>query len=288
MRIKERKMNKFFTLALVGTTVVTFMSSGSAQAADFGYLGTNDGRIGTVDLDTGVFSSIVDTTLNNTLGDIAISNTGVIFANSISATGGNNTLYRVNPNSGVITPVGDTNVNNIAGLAINTNTDVLYGSSFAQAPISGRFLSLNASTGAATTINDIPNFSAAGDLAYNPSTNTFFGTSTTPTNSTLFSIGLDGSSQEIGDIGFDNVYGLILDGSTLYGFTRDGEQLTINTSTGVGTFENNVTGIAPGALILGASPAAVPEPLTILGYMTVVGLGARLKGKLKSKQAKAA
>jgi len=275
-------MKKLLTAALVGTTMVTLVSSGSANAA-IGYLGTSDGQIGSVDLATGVFTPIVDTGLGSTLGDIAVSNSGVMFANSLSSSGGNNFLYRVDLNSKATTAVGDENANNLAGLAFDTDTNKLYGSSFAQTPNPGAFFSVNASTGPATFIASIPGFSAAGDIAYNPSTQTFFATSTSPDNSTLFSIALDGTASEIGNIGYENVFGLILDGGTLYGFTRDGQQLTLNTSTGLGTLQNSVTGLGEGIRILGASPTAVPEPLTILGYMTAMALGGGLKRKLKSK-----
>jgi|GEM_PF-1499976 len=275
-------MNKLFRVVFLVTTAATLVSAGSAKAAIVGYVGTSDGIISQVNLETGEATPLVNTALDEALGDIAISNTGVVYANSLSAEGGNNFVYKVNVFSKKVTPIGDANANNLAGLAFNTDSDQLFGSSFAQGSNPGSFYSLDTSTGLATLIAQIPNFSAAGDIAYNPNTKTFFATSTTPTNSTLFSIALDGTAQEIGDIGFENVYGLIYTDNTLYGLTSDGQQLTLDTSTGVGTFKNDVTGLAADTQILGASPAAVPEPITILGSLTAIGFGV-MKRKLASK-----
>lgn len=277
-------MNKLFTAALISTTVITLASAGSANAVVNAYIGTSDGSISTVDLVTRVATPFVNIGLGSTIGDLAISNDGsTIFVNSLGAAGGNDNLYKIDLATNVVSLVGSQGIANLAGLTTNFSTDELYGTSFASGNTPGGFSSVNKTTGAATLIANIPGFSAAGDLTYFPSINGFYATSTTPTNSTLFSIALNGAATQIGSIGFTDVFGLIRNNGILYGFTANGQQLTIDTTTGVGTLLGSVTGLPSNTQILGSTGAAVPEPLTILGSVFALGLGTSLKRKLKSK-----
>lgn len=268
-------MKKLLT-AIIGAVVVTLVTSGNATAASF--LSTSDGKVGTIDTLTGSFTPVFTNGVD--WGDIGFSNTNELFGNSVSVNGDPNRLYRVNLDSNTLTLIGNLSAQNVVGLDFDTANNQLYGTSFG-----GEFYTFNTSTGAATLIANIPNFSAAGDIVFDPGTNAFFAISATPTNSTLFSIAPNGTASQVGNIGFNNVFGLIEQGSTLYGFTVDGKELTIDKTTGLGTFDRNVTGLT--GTIVGASSeaTAVPEPGSVLGVVAggILLTGSAIKGRFIKK-----
>lgn len=185
-------------------------------------------------------------------GDIALSENNQLFADTTtqeaSGEASPDQLLKLDQNTGEFNVVGDLKAENILGLGFD-DENVLYGTSE-----SGGFYNIDISSGEATLIADISDFSAAGDIVYNPSTDGFLATSTTPNNTTLFSIESDGEAQVIGEIGFENVFGLLFDDGQLFGYTEDGKQLTINPETGAGTFDKRVTGL--NSEILGAASPA--------------------------------
>jgi len=74
-----------------------------------------------------------------------------------------------------------------------------------------------------------------------------------------------GAGSLIGNIGFTSVFGLNYSGSTLYGFTSGGQTITINTTTGLGTFF-----ATNGLNTFGADGVGgVPEP----GTLALLGIG---------------
>ncbi|MEH1888021.1 MAG: DUF4394 domain-containing protein [Nostoc sp.] len=268
-------MKKLVT-AIIGAAVVTLVTSGNARAASF--LATGDGKVGTIDTSTGSFTPVFTNGVN--WGDIGFSNTNELFGDSVNINGDPDQLYRVNLDSNTLTLIGDLGVQNVAGLDFNPTNNQVYGTTFA-----GGFYNINTSTGAATLVANIPNFSTAGDIVFDPGTNAFFATSFTPTDSTLFSIAPNGTASQIGNIGFKNVFGLIEQGNTLYGFTADGKQITIDKTTGLGTFDRNVTGLT--GTIVGASSeaTAVPEPRSVLGVVAggILLTGSAIKGRFIKK-----
>ncbi|ELR99160.1 PEP-CTERM sorting domain-containing protein [Gloeocapsa sp. PCC 73106] len=255
---------------VLSLTLVTLATVDVANATS--YLATNDGIIGTIDTSTGVFTPVFTNGVE--FGDIAFSNGNGLFANSLSANGEGDRLFRVNLNANTLTLVGSEDVSNLAALEFNRNTNVLFGGSF-----SGGLYTVNTSNGDATLVSNIPDYQAAGDLAFDPSTDSFFATSSTPDDSTLFSITPDGTASQIGNgIGFANVFGIILEGNTLYGFTDIGQQIIIDPTTGVGTFDRDVTGTLD--IIVGASQTeAIPEPSSLFGIFGALGGILALKRK---------
>ena len=107
-------------------------------------------------------------------------------------------------------------------------------------------------TGRASSISSgtNTNFISSGDLAFIPSRNHFFASSRSTDNSgdILYYLGLDGTSKEIGNIGFSNVWGLNFENGNLFGYT-DKKQIIINMDTGAATFDKDiqVTGTIMGA-----------------------------------------
>lgn len=97
-------------------------------------------------------------------------------------------------------------------------------------------------------VAQIPGFNGIGDIAYDPGSGRFFATSTGADGfDQLYSIGLSGDAILIGNTGYQGnagsaaIGGLIVDGGTLYGFTGNGEQLVINTTTGAATLDKKLT-----------------------------------------------
>jgi hypothetical protein len=272
---------KIKSLALtIGVAVSGVITSGylaPARAVSFLNTFSSPGTIGEIDSNTGVFTPVI-TNGPSSLADIALDSSGQLYGNTLSE------LYRFNPATNTSTLVGSLGTS-INGLGFATNGN-LYGTS------GNNFYQISTTTGAATQVgSNITNFSSAGDIVFNPNSNQFLATSLSPSNSTLFSIGLDGSASPIGSgIGVGNVYGIFFEGGQLFGYTDDRRQIKIDIATGLGEFDRNITGTnltIGGAASLpstGSTPpiASVPEPLTVIGTLIGGTAALRLRKKLKS------
>ncbi len=276
---------KIKSLALtIGIATSGVLASGAfAPAQAVSFLNTTSGTIGSIDSATGVFTPVI-TNGPNFLADIALSGSGQLFGTTFS-----NQLYTFNTVNNSSTLVGGLGTF-INGLGFATNGN-LYGTGGDSNTGGSGFYQIDTATGVATQVGaNIANFSSAGDIAFNPSTNQFLATSSSSNspNSTLFSIGLDGSASPIGNMGFSNVFGLSFEGGQLFGYTADRQQIKINAATGASTFDRDI--IIGNTLTIGgaASPistvpvAAVPEPFTIIGTLIGGTAALRLRKKLKS------
>ncbi|MTJ08830.1 MULTISPECIES: PEP-CTERM sorting domain-containing protein [unclassified Anabaena] len=258
---------KKLSISLIGATVLGLGTSNAAQATSF-FVSTNDGKVGTVDQATGVFTQIAS---GPVFTDIALSNSEEIFGVTFSQ------LYKVNQTTSTSSLIGNLGVSNMNGLGFTTS-NTLYGTG------GSRFYSVNTSTGAASLVSNISGFSSSGDIVYDPVNNRFLATSA---GDSLWSIGLNGIANKIGDIGFGDVYGLAFDDDgTLYGYTANRQQIVINPTTGSGTFNQNVTGISSqifgSASLPSTGPStSVPEPASVLGLFAfgAIGAGSLLKRK---------
>lgn len=261
---------KNLSIGMVGAVVVGLGTSGAAQASSF--LSTSTGQVGTVDPLTGTFTQL---TSGPTFTDIALSSSGELFGNTFGE------LYRINPGAG------SSFIGNL-GATLNalgfSGSNVLYGAG------GSGFYTVDTVTGGASLVANIPGFSSSGDIVFNPASNRFLATSASGTADTLFSIALDGTATQIGSIGFSSVYGLFFDNGTLFGYTADRQQLTIDLATGAGTFNKPVTGVV-GAIYGSASLAStgpttsVPEPTTMWGLFGIAACGtlSRLQRKKQQK-----
>lgn len=259
---------KKLSMALVGAAVVVG-TSGAAQAASF--LSTSDGKVGTVDTATGGFTQVLS---GPQFTDIALSEANDFFGITFDK------LYKVDVSGGSTSLIGN------LGASLNalgfSSSGVLYGA--------GGFgiYTIDTTTGAAALVNSIPDFSSSGDIVFDPVNSRFVATSSGSGSDSLFSIGLDGVATQIGNIGLSNVYGLFFENGTLFGYTADRKQITIDLATGLGTFDKNVTGI--NGEIFGAASlpstgpeTSVPEPGTLFGLLGIgaLGMGSRLLRKQK-------
>ncbi|MCY7383119.1 MAG: hypothetical protein LH628_11170 [Microcoleus sp. CAN_BIN18] len=230
----------------IGSSLVTIASGGSANVGTVDPLGRFS-QIGTF-VDARGFSYFFDTALSN--DNKILSFTILSFPNQ---------LYSLDAGSGSSSLIG----NLPSGIFMDTleflPNGTLYGAS---RPSSSTNLStlytINPQDG---TLSSIANFPVNGDfveMVFDPVNNRFLLvdssilTSTSPSTSTLSSVSLTGQSTKIGDIGFGNIYGLSLEGSTLVGFTRDNKRIIIDPATGKGTFRGDIIGLSSSDVIVGA------------------------------------
>ncbi|EGJ29138.1 MULTISPECIES: PEP-CTERM sorting domain-containing protein [Moorena] len=252
---------KKLPIAMAGAVVFSLGTIGTAQAASF--LSTSNGQVGKIDTSTGKFTPL------NSDGipffDIALSNSGELFGVTPSA------LYSIDKSTGLSSLIGYLFAF-INALGFSDDDNVLYGAG------DDSFYTIDTSSGAASLVATIPNFNSSGDIAFDSVNNQFFATSLSVDGSSdiLFSIANDGTATEIGSIGFRDIFGLFFENGTLFGYTADRQQITIDPTTGAGTFSQNV---AFGGInrIFGAaavSKTTVPEPMSVLSLLAVGAFGA--------------
>jgi Ca2+-binding RTX toxin-like protein len=213
-------------------------------------IATRDGKVGTVDGTSGNFAQIATSNLD--FSDIALSNSGELFG----ITFGN--LYKIDRNLGSASLVGNFGLGSSVQLnALEFANNILYASDLS------KLYTIDTSNGAATLAANLGSeFDSSGDLVFDVTNNRFLATSIGTTSDSLFSISLTGQATKIGNIGFTNVFGLSFENGNLIGFTEDRKRITINSTTGTGTFDRNLTGISGD--IGGASSilSVIPTPPT--------------------------
>jgi hypothetical protein len=203
-------------------------------------------------------------------------------------------LYGIDPGSGSSSLIGNfpSNVNMI-DLEFSPN-GTLYGASKSNSSNSSKLYTINPQTGAASSITDFPfdeNANGA-DIVFDPVKDRFLSAKGSSFGFSLFSISLTGQSTKIGDIGFNNVNGLSLEGRTLVGFTTDNKRIIIDPATGKGTFDRDITGLTDGYTIIGAGsiPSATrtttptvetPKPTTVTGQIEANFVNSITDQKLK-------
>jgi len=214
---------------------------GTSNAINFNVAGATilgagaDGNLYRIEPMTG--ATVLIGPLPTVMSDIAAYN-GVLYG--ISYTFG--TLYRIDPNTG-------------AGSAIGTGPDNLFLNALAFGPTGtlyaaggGNFGILSTSTGLATIVGGsswpLSGYACSGDIEFDKTGKLYLISSNLFHSDQLFSINpTTGEGTLIGDIGFENVYGLAYLNGTMYGFTLGGQVITINLTTGAG---NSIASYSPG------------------------------------------
>ena len=148
------------------------------------------------------------------------------------------------------------------------------------------FYKIDLTSGNAELIGSNSRFQSSGDLVFDSTQQRFFATSTTDTGiDRLFAVSLTGESTEIGEIGFNQVYGLFFADGILYGHTRDRQQLVIDINTGQGQFIQDLAGVSGEVWGTASLPTAgsvsTPEPFSIMSAAVALGAGVVLKGRRK-------
>ncbi|WP_373541345.1 hypothetical protein [Chamaesiphon sp.] len=225
--------------------------------------GTSGAQVGTVN-SAGKYFPLVKTTYGP--DDIALASNGL--------------LYGVTPSFGTSTPdriyvtnlatgntfsssiIKDTAGNNLRqslnSLALANTDDKLYAIG-TSATGAGSLYQIDTSSFVATSLGSLPTgLSNAGDLVYDAANNRFLAvTPDTGVSDALWSIPLANPSgaTKIGQLGFKGITGLSLEGIELFGFVSNTSKYSINTTNGVGTLKQTISGVGS---VTGASTLVYP------------------------------
>jgi hypothetical protein len=197
------------------------------------------------------------------LTDIALAANSQFYGIGPSATPGRvDSLYRIDPSldralqvklvSEIKDPQGNNLSTSIQSLEFAADNK-LYALGYAAE--GAKFYQIDVNTSVATTLATLPqSFLIAGDLVYNPATQSFLATSldaTNTSNDALWQIPLSNpaGATKIGMTGFTDVYGLTLENGQLFGYTAHivpggtgATRIKIDITTGAGTFDRAITG----------------------------------------------
>ncbi len=256
--------------ALIAAALATCaLAPSAAFAADpLAWENGTNGEFGVLDLATGVFTGIGNSTDGAEPAGLAENSSGVVYTAKINGS----TLYTVNTATGALTAVG---TGSITYDGIGSSSAGVFGYDRG-----GDLYSIDTTTGASTLLGatGVPavgffGFSAGGSTLYEVSANSLYSLNTTTGAGTL-----------IGSSATDSFGAAVVEGGVLYaGGESPLEVYTLNPSTGAGTPGANVTGTSQ--LIFGLAPdvpsaPGVPEPaawaLMLIGFG---GLGAALRAQ---------
>jgi hypothetical protein len=231
----------------VGLLALGLTLPGIVRADIIDYAVTMGNQLGTIDLQTGAFTQIG--TVNGIAGsvteDLARLPRGLLYGSNA-----NSELFLIDPVALTTSLVGACG-NTIFGLAFRQD-GTLFGCS------DNTLYQINPNTGAATLVGAMGVSSTYYDIKFDGGGHLYL-----VENSTLYLVNTStGQALQIGAIGF-NVWALDFGNGTLFGFTSGGQIVSINTTTGVGTFVANETQSSP---IVTAAPGGVSvgEP-----YLTI-------------------
>ncbi|MGB7762208.1 MAG: PEP-CTERM sorting domain-containing protein [Bryobacteraceae bacterium] len=271
-------MNAKFRLVFCCAALFT-LSIGNLKADLIGYTSLSDGSFGTVDLNTGAFSSLGNTDGVAFPGLGALN--GTLYGTLYETFTGN--LYRINPSNGTLTTVGDGATDYEC---FGSTTSGLYALGYGGGAY-GTLYSINPANGAATSIGPTGLTVGAG-----PTAGDWFGLSTG--SSTLYFSNLGnlytintstGAATEVGSIG-TQVAAMVWEGGVLYGAA--GTQIdTLNTTTGAATAGPNLSGTS-GQSIFGLAPDPLPSSPTAPepGTTALFAVGAAALGLVRRGRAR--
>jgi hypothetical protein len=240
-------------VVVAGIAAAAALAQGTAQADTTVYGAASSGGFGTIDLNTGVFSSVGNLTFEPAgLGEVG---------STVYTTGyGSDTLYSVNTTTGAASLISSS----LPAVSLFGSTN----SSLYEVTTGGELYSV--STGGATTaiggglgvaLSGWRNLSAGGSTLYLTDGGSLYSVNTSTGAATL--VGLLGSSAANSALVFAN--------NTLYGADANNTKIdTINTSTGAATLGATITGTG-GAAVWGLAP--IPVPLPAAAWLMISGLG---------------
>jgi hypothetical protein len=250
---------RWLSAQAVGLMAMLTVAVGAARADDIAYTGVKGGNFGTVDLNTGVYTTLGSS--GQTLAGMAVAN-ATLFATSYHVA--DSLLFSVNPTNGSLTTIGLTGVNVDD---FGSTTAGLYA-----VDISGNLDAINPTTGAATLIGAIGiGFGSWRSLSTNSSTLYFSNGADLYTLSTS-----TGAATLVGPTGGPEMGALVFEDGTLYGGQETGTLsiATLSTSTGAATTGSAFTGTGTNQFwALAPNPIPVTNPIPEPATYVLVGLG---------------
>jgi hypothetical protein len=244
-------MSKRF-LGCVATVAFLLGGAGNTRADVIDLVSTSLSQFGTLDLNTGAFSSLGN--------DVFFQDLARLPFGTLYGIDNGQTLRIVNPANGSSSIVGVSG-NGIEGLAIRSD-GTLFGLSHQN------LYTIDKNTGAATLIGFMGAFSGDFDAKFDNS-----GKLLLETNGALYNVDTSsGNATLVGPTPGFTVLSMDFENGTMYGFTIGDQIIAINTSTGAGTL---LTNTSPATEVFGAvSSGVVPEPSSwIMLCMGLAGLG---------------
>ena len=292
------------------------LSAATVKADPFAYLASGDSSFGVINLQTGLYTPLGETSLGNSekvLYGMGIAN-GLLFATTYETDAG--ALFTVDPTSGHLTFVGNANGGNQPGAsetpaidfwALGSTTSGLYGID----AVSKNLYSVNPNDGAAMLIGntgitgfaDWSQFSVGSDSLYFANGDTLYSVNTNT-----------GVATNIGTTGGPHIGAMVYENGVLYGGqnpsgecgdcgppceqdcgTGSAEPISglnvviLSTETGNATIQAAVSGLSPDDAFFALAPAAAlatPEPSTgLLAGISAAALLFALRRKARGQQA---
>jgi len=256
-------MNKL-RVAAIAMTAAWCAAAAQGSPIAYAFVGEEGGYFGTIDLGTGIFTSI-------SVESTEIRGLGVVGGNLYGAAEFTTTLYQFNTTTGGLTAIGSSGVAGINYDLMGSDLSTLYA-----VDTNGNLYSVNPATGAATLIGPI-GVGLVGNQGLSDNSSTLYlsdGPNLYTLNTTTGAATLVGSfGFTVGGVGGVNMGALLLDGGTLYGGENSPSDAiyTIDPTTGASTPGPAVTGDM-GYGIIGLAvlnSTSTPEPAAIL----LVGAG---------------
>jgi hypothetical protein len=247
--------------------IVLAMGGATLQANSLAYELTGNAGFGTVDLNTGIYTSIGSQ--SQQLAGLGVAG-GLLYG----ALYGGNTLYQVDTSTGAITSVGNALLNyqdfgsTLSGLYAIGADRHLY--------------SINASTGAPTDIGDTGLALAGITIGLSTNSSTLYYTNGT----NLYTLNTStGAATLVGSTGA-RIGAMVFEGGSLWAGVESPLSFdTLNTTNGNATF---VSSDSNGSIIYGLAPVAstagTPEPGTWTLLATAMGALALLRRRRKAIQ----
>jgi hypothetical protein len=249
-------MRRIMKSIILTIALIAGLFSCYVKADNTAYFLGADGEFGTIDLNTGVFSSLGNT--GQTLAGFGEIN-GTLYGASYETPSG--TLYSVNPANGSLSAIGASSL--VYSLLGSTQNGIY--------AIDSQFnlYSINPTTGAATLIGATGLNTLGAWNGLSSGSSTLYLTA----GANLYTLNTaTGVATLVGNMGGPLVGALVVDGGVLYGGENSPalQVDTINPLTGEATAGSSLTGTS--ASFFGLAPtSAVPEPS--VASLVVIGIG---------------
>lgn len=239
--------------------LVAFLALGADAEAGFTvHVTTFDRELGTLDLETGVYSAIGNLGLGSPIYGMGFGADGLLYG--LDSRAGAH-LFRIDTATATAVDLGD-----IGRAIIGAGADprgTLFALEWASRP---DVLSLDPPSGSTTVLGGV-DFVGSGLVAVSGDGLIYLSESSFLGGDTLHVFDpSSGTSSVVGATGLDLVAGLFV-GDTLYGLSYDNEVYTIDTATGLATFVTSTT-LPDDTFFTGV--AVIPEPASL--WLTATGI----------------